>query len=349
MTTCLVTGAAGFLGHHLVEHLLKNTNWNVIGLDKFNYASLDGARLHHNGVLENPRFRIIKHDLAKPLDTDLRQLLGNVNYIVHMAAETHVERSITDPQPFIDANVQGTMNLLQYARTLPALIRMLYFSTDEVYGPAMSDGRRYQEWDRYNSSNPYAATKAAGEEMCLAFHNTFHVPVVISHCMNAFGERQYPEKLIPVTMQKVWSGEVMPIYAYPGKQKAGERGWIHARTIADAVVFILQHEEMWLKINIPPQIETDNLTIAQMIAEIMGKELNYELVDFHSERPGHDLKYTLDGTTLLDLGWKLPMTFEESFRKTIQWEVKNRNWLAGVQKRLGRLRATMEDLERRMR
>lgn len=181
MKRVLVTGAAGFIGSHLVEHLLRNTDWKIIILDKLTYASNGFNRLREVGAYENKRVKLYPVDLSRKIGSELEREIGSINYIAHLAAETHVDNSIGDPRPFVEANVLATMEMLEYARRLPGLEKMLYFSTDEVFGPA-SVGVEYKEWDRYNSANPYSATKAAGEELCLAWANTYKVPTLITHC-----------------------------------------------------------------------------------------------------------------------------------------------------------------------
>lgn len=329
MKKAIITGGAGFIGHHLVEHLLKTTNWEIVLLDKLNYASNGLNRLRDNNSLNNPRVSVYVADLVNPVSTGLIKEIGKVNYIIHMAAETHVDNSINDPEPFVRSNIFGTFNLLEYARKLDSLERFVYFSTDEVFGPAPK-GVAYKEWDRYNSTNPYSATKAGGEELCLAWANTYKVPVAISHTMNAFGERQHPEKFIPRVVKSVLSGDTLTIHSDPTKTISGSRFYIHCRNIAGAVSFILNNtSEVRDKYNIVGEKEVTNLDMALQIADILGKPLNYTMTDFHSSRPGHDLRYALDGTKLRELGWEIPIPFEKSLERTIKWMTKpsNLQWL----------------------
>ena len=200
------------------------------------------------------------------------------------------------------------------------------FSTDEVFGPA-PEGVKYKEWDRYNSTNPYSASKAGAEEMCLAFANTYKLPLVQTHCMNVFGERQHPEKFIPLCIQRVLSGEKITIHASP-QGEPGKRHYIHARNTSAAVLYLMQGKwEQREKYNIVGEKEVDNLQLAQLIAEYVGKPLNYELLDFHSSRPGHDLRYALDGDKMQSIGWELPMNFESSLQSVVEWTLKNDRWL----------------------
>lgn len=331
-TRVLVTGGCGFVGHHLVEHILKKTNWHVVVLDKLNYASLGFDRLRDIKVFDDKRVSLLATDFSQPMSMGIQQEIGQVDYIFHLGAETHVDRSIDDPAPFVTANVVGTMQVLNFARTQNSLKKFFYFSTDEVFGPA-PNGVAYKEWDRYNSGNPYAAAKAGGEELCMAYGNTYKVPIVVTHCMNIFGERQHFEKYIPMVIRKVLDGETVVVHSDSSKKVPGSRYWIHARNVAAAVLFLVDKGTTQDKYNIVGEREVDNLQMAQFIAKVLGKKLNYELVDFHSSRPGHDLRYALDGTKMHEMGWRLPLSFEQSLEKSIIWLLENPNWLGRVEKK----------------
>ena len=265
-----------------------------------------------------------------PLSDGLIKEIGtDVNYIVHMAAETHVDNSITDPRLFITNNIQSTVNLLEYARNyLPKLKTFFYFSTDEVFGPALGS-TLYKEWDRHKPTNPYSASKSAAEQICISYENTYKTPLMIVNVMNAFGERQHVEKFIPLCIKKILNNETIYIHSYPDKKTSGTRFYIHGRNIAEAVLFLIKNGTVGEKYNISGEKEVSNLEMAQMIAKFMHKEneLKYEMVDFHSNRPGHDLRYGLDGSKLFERGVKLPLNFEESLRKTVEWTLENSKWL----------------------
>jgi dTDP-glucose 4,6-dehydratase len=216
--------------------------------------------------------------------------------------------------------------MLEYARELPSLKTFFYFSTDEVFGPALGD-TLYKEWDRHRPTNPYSASKSAGEQLCVSYENTYKVPLMTVNVMNAFGERQHVEKFIPLCIKKVLNGDKVYIHSYPDKQRSGTRFYIHGRNIANAVLFLIQNGKIGEKYNISGEREVSNLEMAQLIAEYVGKELNYEMVDFHSDRPGHDLRYGLDGSKLFSMGFKLPLNFEESLKKTVKWTLENQQWL----------------------
>tara|TARA_B000000477_G_C6094884_1_gene229448 strand:+ start:1612 stop:2604 length:993 start_codon:yes stop_codon:yes gene_type:complete len=327
--TILITGGCGFIGHHFVEHVYINTDWNIVIIDKLSYASNGFERLRDTGCLNADRVKVFTNDLINPIPEGIQKEIGkNVNYIVHMAAETHVDNSIKDPKLFLDNNINSTLNLLEYSRTLPNLEIFFYFSTDEVFGPALND-TLFKEWDRHKPTNPYSASKSAAEQICVAYENTYKVPLMIVNVMNAFGERQHVEKFIPLCIKKIMNNETIEIHSYPDKKRSGTRFYIHGRNIAAAVLFLINKGSIGEKYNIAGEKEVSNLEMAQLIAGYMKKELQYKMVDFHSDRPGHDLRYGLDGTKLFNMGFSLPLNFEESLRKTVEWTLLKENikWL----------------------
>ena len=323
----LITGGCGFIGHHFVEHVYKNTDWDIIIIDRLSYASNGFERLRDTETLNDNRIKVFTCDLILPLSEGIIKEIGEVDYIVHMAAETHVDNSIKTPALFLDNNIKSTFNLLEYARNhLPNLKTFFYFSTDEVFGPALGD-TLYKEWDRHKPTNPYSASKSAAEQICIAYENTYKTPLMIVNVMNAFGERQHVEKFIPLCMKKLLNNEKIYIHSYPDKKTSGTRFYIHGRNIAAAVLFLIKNGEIGEKYNISGEKEVSNLEMAQYISKFMNKELDYEMVDFHSDRPGHDLRYGLDGSKLFNMGFKLPLNFEESLRKTVEWTLDNQKWL----------------------
>lgn len=322
----IVTGGCGFIGHHVVEHILRKTNWEIIVLDKLNYASFGYERLKDNGAYESPRVKIFCYDIMCEISVGLKKEIGSVDYIIHMAAETHVDNSISDPVPFIQNNINSTLSMLEYARSLPELKSFIYFSTDEVFGPALGD-TLYKEWDRHNPTNPYSASKSAAEGICLSYENTYKVPLLIVNVMNAFGERQHVEKFIPMTIKKLLNDEEIIIHSYPDKKTSGTRFYIHGRNIAAAVLFLIKNGKNGEKYNITGEKEVSNLEMAQIIADTIGKPLKYKMTDCHSIRPGHDLRYGLDGSKMFEMGWKIPVSFEESIKNTILWTLENQSWL----------------------
>ena len=331
----LVTGGAGFIAHHLIDELLYKTDAEIISLDRLDYSG--NLNRLHNVLESNPhrkRVKIVYHDLKAEINPHVASHIGKVDVILHLAAGSHVDRSIDFPMEFALDNTIGTLNLLQYARTQD-LKRFVYFSTDEVFGPA-PEGVFYKENDRYNSTNPYSASKAAGEEFCVAFENTYGLPIYITHTMNVFGERQSPEKYIPMCVRRVDREEKITIHANPSKTKAGSRHYIHARDVADAMLFLLNHPTVTEqdyggakcpKFNIVGKEEWDNLRVAATIADIQKKSLHYEMVDFHSSRPGHDLRYALDGSKMEKMGWKPKIDITERLEQMVTWSLNHKEWL----------------------
>jgi dTDP-glucose 4,6-dehydratase len=321
----LITGGMGFIGAHLVEHFLKNTDWNLVLMDRLSYSSFGYERLRDINVYASDRIHIVNHDLTIEPPLGVLQECGNIDYIVHMAAETHVDNSITDPLPFIHSNVLATHHALFMAQNLGAS-KIIYFSTDEVFGSA-PHGYFNKESDSHNPSNPYAATKSAGEMLARAYHNTYNVPVIITRTMNVFGERQHPEKFIPMVIQKVRDGEEVIIHADATRTIAGSRVYLHARNSAAATLFVLQYGKIGEAYHIVGEEEIDNLTLAKMIAEEVGKPLFYSMVDWHSSRPGHDLRYAMEDTKLKKMGFSYPRNLHSSLRKMIRWTLENEKWL----------------------
>lgn len=354
MKKILITGGAGFIGAHFIEHILKNTDWKIVCADRLDHsgnlnrlADIEGWDMYKDRIVTR------YHDFRAEMNNNVAQMLleyrqdpatGQIkfspfDYIVHFAAGSHVDRSITDPLSFVQDNVIGTANLLDAMRLYPLLKdkdeggRMIYFSTDEVFGPA-PEGVNYKEWDRFNPNNPYAATKAAAEDLTIAYAHTYRMPIMITHCMNVFGERQHPEKFVPMCIKKVLNEEVITIHSNKEKTKAGTRFYLHARNVCDAVMFLLE-KGLCLdgsgnqgKYNIVGDKEVSNLEMAELIADLLNKPLKYEMVDFHSSRPGHDLRYGLDGAHLREAGWIAPVGFEESMKKMVEWTIEHKEkWL----------------------
>lgn len=325
----LLTGGAGFIGHHLVSHMLAlYPEHKITLLDR-----LDGSgnlnRLVEVGAKGKARF--VYHDLRAPISDLLAQQIGNQDYIVHMAAATHVDRSIAFPMEFVQDNVVATCNLLEYARRYGCK-KFLQFSTDEVFGPA-PPGVRYKEDDRFDCSNPYSATKAGAEVLALAYWKTYKVPVLVTHTMNVIGIRQHPEKFIPGTISKVLRGQTVTIHANADKGAPGSRYYIDALDVADAVMFLLAQGNPGEKYNVVGKEEVDNLALAQAIADDLGKPLVYKLVDGArpGNRPGHDLRYALDGSKMESLGWVPRWNIRESVRYIVEWTQANPQWLEQIQ------------------
>ena len=335
----LITGGAGFIAHHVIDNFMKNTDWNITTLDRLDYSgNLNRLSevMDKYPASERKRLNIVYHDLKAEINPLTKNFLGKPDIILHLAAASHVDRSITHPLEFIHDNIIGTANLLEYVRNLDSLERMIYFSTDEIFGVA-PPGVSYKERDRYNSTNPYSASKAAGEELCVAYENTYKIPMFVTHTMNVFGERQTPEKFIPLCIRKVRNGEKIYIHSDHTRTVAGSRFYIHAGDVADALLFLLTMKNFQPdvdygnarcpKFNIVGKEEVDNLSLAQMIAKAQNRELNYEMVDFHSSRPGHDMRYALSGDYMRSLGWEPRVSLSERIQQVSDWSLANKRWI----------------------
>lgn len=351
----LITGIGGFVGHHCLEYFLENTDWDLICLDSFRHK---GTYLRVLEVFkDNPRVKIYRHDLSVPIDHQLKNLLlertvnsetGNIqgkmfHYIINIASNSAVERSAIDPTECCRNNHDLMCNMLEFARSLQyagILENFIHISTDEVYGEAGPD-EAHKEWSTIMPSNPYAASKAAQEALCISYWRTYNLPISIVNIMNMIGERQDPEKFLPKIIQKVALNEKMPIYCDKsnGEVHIGSRFYLHAKNMADALIYITNkqpakysdfektYEARPDRYNICGETEVNNLELAQIVAKVMGKELNYELVESKSARPGYDRRYSLDGSKLKNDGWIAPMTFEESIEKIVNWTLENPHWI----------------------
>lgn len=324
----LITGGAGFIASHFIECLLRTTDWDIVVLDKFTYASNGLVRLKEIGAYDNARVKLHVADVSKPLGCCLEKEIGQVDYLLHMAAGTHVDSAIACPRDFLNANIFGTFEMLEYARRLHGLSKFLYFSTDEVFGPA-PQGVKFDEWSRYNSCNPYSASKASGEELALAWANTYKVPVVVTHCMNVMGERQHHEKFLPRIVRAALTGSTIKIHTDPLTRKSGSRNYLHARDVASAVLFLLEHGQSREKYNISSNHEVSNLDVVLKVGDILGFRIPWEAVNPTDVRPGFDVRYGLSGEKMAKMGWVPPKDFEKNLRETVTWMVRpeNLHWL----------------------
>jgi dTDP-glucose 4,6-dehydratase len=261
-----------------------------------------------------------------------------------MASDSHVDRSITDPRPFVENNVALVLTLLEYARTLPKLKTFIQIGTDEVYGPA-PEGVNHPEWSAQVPSNPYSASKSSQEAIAISYWRTFNVPVILTNTMNIIGERQDVEKFVPLIINTLQQGKPVPVHALKkdGKWTSGSRFYLHARNQADALRFLITHFvnkphrytdglERPERFNVRGETEISNEEMVSLIAKFLGvsKPLD-ELVTFinvEGTRPGHDLRYALNGDKLIELGWMPPVAFEKSLERTVNWTVKNPIWIS---------------------
>lgn len=329
----LLTGAGGFFGSHLLRHLLVNTDWEFICPCSWRHKGtperLENA-IHGHDL---DRVTVITHDLEAPFTPQTKKRMGKIDMILNIASSSHVNRSIDNPGEFILGNTALAYNMLELAREVKPEV-FLQFSTDEVYGVA-PEGVNHKEWASIVPSNPYSASKAAQEAAAISYWRTYNVPVILTNTMNLFGETQDAEKYTAQLIKKIVNGETVTVHGSEGN--IGSRFYLHARNGADAVLYILMNLPPKLynegenmlpdRYNIVGDIEMDNLNLAKLVAEMLGKELKYELIDFHTGRPGHDRRYALDGEKLKSLGWVAPMGFEESLQKSIEWTLKNPQWL----------------------
>lgn len=339
----LITGAAGFIGHHLVEGLLRQTDWNIVILDCLTYAgSLNRLTDMSCWEQEKHRVKFIWHDLKSPISETTHKMIGEVNYIWHLAAESDVGRSLENSIPFIMSNVLGTANLLEYIKHYqPRLERFIYFSTDEVFGPA-PQGVFYKEGDTYNPSNPYSASKEGAEAISKSFAFSFGLPITITRTMNCISERQHPEKFIPMVVKRILEKKPVIIHGVRGTKEISSRCWIHAREICNALLFLTKHGEFIKKDHqSEPSYgcyhivgeEKNVLELANKVSIIInGRELKdkeIEWVNFHQTRPGHDLRYALSGEKLKSMGFEYTFTLDEWFGRMIRWMIQpeNRRWL----------------------
>ena len=329
--TALLTGTSGFVGSHLLEHLLVNTDWNIICVESFRQKGVsERITDSEHYQAHKDRVTIVTHDLTTPFSEVFIKKLPTVDYIFNVASESHVSRSIEDPVTFVQNNINLMLNMLELARAIKPR-KFLQISTDEVYGP--SNTHDHVEWDTHLPSSPYAASKSAQESICFAYWRTYGVPVIITNTMNIFGQRQDPEKFLPLVIKKVLAGETVKIHAKDGK--AGKRHYLHARNQADALLYIANtiipneypESDRPSKYHVVGEMELDNLTFAQKVADIIGKPLNYELVDADKERPGHDLRYAMSGEKLKQAGWSHPLPFDTTLEETVKWTLSHPEWL----------------------
>jgi dTDP-glucose 4,6-dehydratase len=334
----MVTGGAGFIGSAMVRHLIGETDHRVLVIDKFTYAAnIDSLR----PAIDHPRFAVVKADIADA--ATMRGLLDEFrpDVVMHLAAESHVDRSIDGPGDFVQTNIVGTYVLLQAAlghwRKLPpraaAQFRFHHVSTDEVFGSLGPEGR-FSETSPYLPSSPYSASKAASDHLVRAWHCTYGLPVVVSNCTNNYGPYHFPEKLIPLTILNALEGKPLPVY---GKGE-NVRDWLYVDDHVRALALIAEHGVPGESYNVSGGCERTNISVVREICALMD-ELAFDpalggrecLIRFVADRPGHDLRYALDaGKIRRELGWRPREEFSGGLRKTVQWYLANRSWWAGI-------------------
>lgn len=330
----LITGIGGFIGSHFLDHVLANTDWEVVGIDSWRHKGISERIAESKNFHENcHRVRIYTHDLTAPLSEVLIKKIGPINYVVNFASQSHVDRSITDPVPFVQNNVNLVLNVVEYVRqAMPE--KFIQIGTDEVYGPTNGIDT-HPEWSAILPSNPYSASKACQDAICIGHWRTYGIPLILTNIMNTFGERQDYEKFVPMVINRILKGERIKIHSDADTGKSGSRFWLHARNTSDALLFMLNTATVWKypsasrpqRFNIVGEEQISNLNIALMIGEIMNCTVDYELVDAETARPGHDLHYGLDGAKLANAGYKFPVNLLSSMKKTVEWTLANPRWL----------------------
>lgn len=331
----LITGGAGFIGSHVVR-LFVNTypNYEIVNLDKLTYA---GNLANLKDLETKPNYRFVKGDIVDAGFINTLFETEQFNAVIHLAAESHVDRSITNPLEFVMTNVIGTVNLLNAARTLhknnPEQFKRFYHvSTDEVYGALGNEGM-FVETTAYDPHSPYSASKASSDHFVRAYHDTYKLPCVISNCSNNYGPNHFPEKLIPLCIHNIQNNKPLPIY---GKGE-NVRDWLFVIDHARAIDVIFHNAKEGSTYNIGGHNEWKNIDVIRLLCRMMDKKLNRpegtneKLITFVTDRAGHDLRYAIDATKLKeDLGWVPSVTFEEGLNLTVDWYLNNKEWLQNV-------------------
>ncbi|BDF55314.1 dTDP-glucose 4,6-dehydratase [Odoribacteraceae bacterium] len=331
----LISGGAGFIGSHVVRLFVnKYTDYHIIDLDKLTYA---GNLENLKDVEGAPNYTFIKADIC-----DFEKVMWvfakyRIDGVIHLAAESHVDRSIRDPFTFALTNVMGTLSLLQAAKlTWEALSekyagkRFYHISTDEVYGTLDFDGVLFKETNKYDPHSPYSASKASSDHFVRAFHDTYGMPTIVTNCSNNYGPYQFPEKLIPLFINNIRQGKLLPIY---GKGE-NVRDWLFVEDHARAIDLIFHEGKIADTYNIGGFNEWKNIDLIKVVIETVDRLLKNPkgtsdaLITYVSDRPGHDLRYAIDSTKLkCELGWEPSLQFEEGIEKTVRWYLEHQEWI----------------------
>ncbi len=334
MKNILVTGGAGFIGSNFVHHMLKNHDYNIINVDALTYAgNLDNLK----DVEQHPHYHFVKADIR-----DRTALIGifqsfQIDTVVNFAAESHVDRSITEPEIFLTTNVIGTQTLLdvaklfwksapddKYSRDFKKGVKFLQVSTDEVYG-ALGKTGMFEETTPLSPNSPYSASKASADMVVRAYHETFGMPVNITRCSNNYGPFQFPEKLIPLMINNCKNDKPLPVYG-DGMQI---RDWLHVSDHCSAIDTVLHKGEDGEVYNIGGNNEKANIEIVKLILHTLGK--SEELIEYVKDRPGHDRRYAIDNTKITtQLGWAPAYTFEQGIAETIEWYLSHEEWMQKI-------------------
>jgi dTDP-glucose 4,6-dehydratase len=332
LNSIVVTGGAGFIGSAVVRRLITETEARVVNVDKLTYA----ANLESLAdVGDNQRYRFEQADIADA--ASMRRILASAqpDVIIHLAAESHVDRSIDGPAPFIATNIVGTFTLLtevfRYYETTGTTVRFIHVSTDEVFGSLGDDGK-FEVSSPYNPSSPYAASKASADHLVRAWHRTYGLPAIITNCSNNYGPYQFPEKLIPLTIIKALSGEDIPVYGQGGNV----RDWLYVDDHAQVLELIAREGKVGETYLLGGASERRNIDVVRNICEILDElrpssRKHEDLIRLVPDRPGHDYRYAIDASkTWEELNWEPKESFETGLRKTVQWYLDNEPWWRNV-------------------
>ncbi len=337
MMRIVVTGGAGFIGSAVIRHLITQTDAEVLNLDKLTYA---GNLESLASVSDSPRYRFVQLDLCarEPLEEAIAEF--SPTHVMHLAAESHVDRSIDGPGDFIQTNIVGTYSLLEVIRAYwaglspeaQARFRLHHISTDEVYGDLEGTESLFTEQTPYQPSSPYSASKAASDHLVRAWHRTYGLPVLVTNCSNNYGPYHFPEKLIPLAILNALEGQPIPVYG----QGDQIRDWLYVEDHAAALVQVLTAGNVGETYNIGGHNERTNLQVVETLCDLLDTRLPdkpagitsfRELITFVTDRPGHDRRYAIDATKIADeLGWTPAETFETGLAKTVDWFLANRPW-----------------------
>lgn len=334
MKNILITGGAGFIGSHVVRRFVANyPNYHIFNLDALTYA----GNLENISDIENaPNYTFVKGDITN--EDFINDLFAKHQFdgVIHLAAESHVDRSITDPLAFVKTNVIGTMILLNAAKTIWKTVdspkRFYHISTDEVYGSLGATGL-FTETTPYDPNSPYSASKASSDHFVRAYGETYGLPYVITNCSNNYGPNHFPEKLIPLFIHNIINNKPLPVYG-DGKYT---RDWLYVIDHARAIDLVFHEGKNHETYNIGGFNEWQNIDLVKLLCEKMDGKLNRtpgtseKLINYVKDRPGHDLRYAIDASKInTELGWKPSVTFEEGLEQTIDWYLANQNWLDHV-------------------
>lgn len=335
----LVTGGCGFIGSAVVRHLINDTGHDVINVDKMTYAATKGSV---DEVAVNERYRHLEIDICDGPAVDTAFVDYQPDAVMHLAAESHVDRSIDGPEQFLQTNVVGTMHLLQAARNLMASrpdgdadFRFLLVSTDEVFGALADDDDPFTESTLYSPRSPYSASKASADHLARAWAETYGLPVIITNCSNNYGPFHFPEKLIPLITLKAIAEQPVPVYG-TGKNV---RDWLFVEDHATALTTVLTTGVVGETYLVGSNAERTNLEVVQAICDLVDDRLGVpeagprrRLIEFVADRPGHDRRYAIDSSKLQsELGWRPTVTFEEGLARTVDWYLTNESWWGPIQ------------------